>query len=212
MSTQNVKNEIGQKLNFKSESKPCSTSLPNSAFNSKLFLDLDLNEEQTKNNDSLSNTNTEDSENSFEITDLKNADYYLSNELISELDSSSVTTPKKEKNNIMNSLLPLIKDGYEFVPKNFNPKNNVPNNINSNNKIKLNNLNNIIMPMNIIWNNVSIANKSRERKNDWVCSFCNNLNFSFRTKCNRCKVAKEVSDKHKNPGMNCNFYVYLKLL
>ena len=26
------------------------------------------------------------------------------------------------------------------------------------------------------------------REGDWICLNCNNLNFSFRKKCNRCKV------------------------
>lgn len=29
---------------------------------------------------------------------------------------------------------------------------------------------------------------SQPREGDWVCFGCNNLNFSFRKKCNRCKV------------------------
>ena len=31
------------------------------------------------------------------------------------------------------------------------------------------------------------------REGDWRCSQCNNLNFSFRNKCNRCGLAKELS-------------------
>ena len=30
--------------------------------------------------------------------------------------------------------------------------------------------------------------------NDWVCSFCKNLNYSFRVKCNRCNSLREVAD------------------
>ena len=29
---------------------------------------------------------------------------------------------------------------------------------------------------------------STSRQGDWVCLQCNNLNFSFRKKCNRCKL------------------------
>ena len=201
MSSRKLKNEMNQKLIYDFESKRNSSSLPKSVFNSKLFIHLDLNEEQTyfSENDSLSNTNTEDSENYFDIIDLKNADYYLPNELISELDSSTMTTTKNEPNNIMNNLLPLINNGYEFVPKNFNPKkNNMNNNNNSNNNNKLNNLNSIIIPtMNIIWNNTNFLDFDSERKKDWVCTFCHNLNYSFRTKCNRCKATKENLEKKK---------------
>ena len=31
------------------------------------------------------------------------------------------------------------------------------------------------------------------REGDWRCSNCNNLNFSFRNKCNRCNLPKELS-------------------
>ena len=33
------------------------------------------------------------------------------------------------------------------------------------------------------------------REGDWNCFDCHNLNFSFRVKCNRCGLAKEMSDK-----------------
>lgn len=29
-----------------------------------------------------------------------------------------------------------------------------------------------------------------ERKGDWVCKCCQNLNFAFRKNCNRCKTGK----------------------
>lgn len=29
---------------------------------------------------------------------------------------------------------------------------------------------------------------TQAREGDWVCLNCNNLNFSFRKKCNRCKT------------------------
>lgn len=29
---------------------------------------------------------------------------------------------------------------------------------------------------------------AQSREGDWVCLNCNNLNFSFRKKCNRCKT------------------------
>lgn len=33
------------------------------------------------------------------------------------------------------------------------------------------------------------------REGDWTCFDCHNLNFSFRIKCNRCGLLKEISDK-----------------
>lgn len=41
------------------------------------------------------------------------------------------------------------------------------------------------------------------RAGDWTCSKCNNLNFSFRNKCNRCGLPKELNAKfdQMNPEM-----------
>lgn len=39
-----------------------------------------------------------------------------------------------------------------------------------------------------------VHNQSRE--GDWVCLNCNNLNFSFRKKCNRCKTQTRKDNEH----------------
>ena len=39
------------------------------------------------------------------------------------------------------------------------------------------------------------------RAGDWTCFDCNNLNFAFRTKCNRCGLPKEISMKKYNLGL-----------
>jgi hypothetical protein len=40
-----------------------------------------------------------------------------------------------------------------------------------------------------------------ERTGDWICRNCRNLNFAFRTECNRCKLSKkEVMEIRKNNG------------
>lgn len=33
------------------------------------------------------------------------------------------------------------------------------------------------------------------REGDWICLNCNNLNFSFRKKCNRCKVQTKLQNE-----------------
>ena len=53
--------------------------------------------------------------------------------------------------------------------------------MNKNNKIK-NNFNS---------NQQKAKKVIKERKGDWVCQFCCNINFAFRTICNRCKGRKE---------------------
>ena len=34
-----------------------------------------------------------------------------------------------------------------------------------------------------------------ERKGDWTCPNCHNLNFAFRQQCNRCHLAKSDNPK-----------------
>ena len=195
-------------------------------FNSKLFLDLDINEGMDEIKAYNSDNNTEDSDNPNELEEIN----YLSNELIEELDSCDLDESTKKKDNkmknfnnmnsnknIIDSLLSLANNGYEFKPKNYKPihtknnknlmnfnKNITNNNINNNNYIQTNSINKNSIPFdntNNITNIINI-NNFREQKNDWVCSFCKNLNFSFRTKCNRCKAKKEDSEKKKNIFMN----------
>lgn len=86
-----------------------------------------------------------------------------------------------------NPLLSLINQNYEFLPKNFN-------NNNKNNFFTLSsNYNNNIKKMNYNeYQKRKIYNKIKG--NDWVCSFCKNLNYSFRVKCNRCNSLREVAD------------------
>jgi hypothetical protein len=35
-----------------------------------------------------------------------------------------------------------------------------------------------------------------EREGDWRCSRCKNINFSFREKCNKCKISKDESENY----------------
>lgn len=49
-----------------------------------------------------------------------------------------------------------------------------------------------------------------ERAGDWVCVKCKNLNFSFRSACNRCNISKSENDKLYEQYMN-NLLNYCKV-
>ena len=167
-------------------------------FNSKLFIDLNFNEELYQLNENKnSENNTEDTDNSFELEESN----YLSNELIEELDfcNNKEKSPKEENKNmnnskIVDSLLSLANNGYSFTPKNYKAlyiKNPI---IYNNNYVNSNVTKNLTF-----FNN---NNNSRGIKKNWICYFCKNLNYSFRRKCNRCNVKKEESDKRNHFLMN----------
>jgi len=160
-------------------------------FNSKLFLDLDINQDEINDLNNIKEPK-EDSDYSNELFEPKN---FLSNELIKDLNGSisndndikeiKEIKDNNEKNNyenidkknIINLLISLAKDGYEFKPKNYKPDKEQENNSRNANVI----------------NNKFNKNKFNKRivkKNDWICPFCNNLNFSFRIACNKCKIRK----------------------
>ena len=46
-------------------------------------------------------------------------------------------------------------------------------------------------------------NQNDNQNKDWVCSFCKNFNYSFRSICNKCKIPKnpQIVDNY-NPTNN----------
>ena len=99
----------------------------NSIFNSKLFLYLDT--DNTYNPEEKNETTNQSFNDNLEELDEIN---FLSNELIRELNSCCMNIKEnnefpdenKINNNIINSLISLAKDGYEFKPKNYKANNN----------------------------------------------------------------------------------------
>lgn len=147
-----------------------------SLFNSKLFIDLD---------------STEDSDSSDKSTDdidsilSDNNKHLLSNELIEEI--NSINECKCEYTNKFNTNPSNILCAPPFFPS-----------------VMLNQMNQNI-PLDIIMNqnkigNVNFGNKFSSnkkkygKKGEWICFFCHNLNYGFRTVCNRCKEAKSKSE------------------
>ena len=141
-------------------------------FNSKLFFDLD-----NKSND----IDTSKSDNSSELNDIENNnnnDYFLSNDLLKQLDSISPIVEEENDNSTLD-----ILNNSSFAPININ-----------------NSQNNYILYKyykndSSIYYNKSKRKIFQERKGDWICQLCNNLNFAFRTKCNICGSIKEECAK-----------------
>ena len=50
------------------------------------------------------------------------------------------------------------------------------------------------------------------REGDWTCEFCYNLNFAFRTKCNRCGVVKDFLQNNLSMNTNDNFQNYQNMI
>lgn len=167
---------------------PRISSLDNCIFNSKLFIDLDSTYEQ-----SLNNSYSKEIENLDDINDIDNG-CFLIKELIDELDSPKsdiIMDDSENENEKSKSLISLVNTGYEFIPKKYrnsmdqNTIDRMPKIFNKYNmKISDNNSNKK--------NIYPCKTKSiKERKGDWFCQICSNLNFSFRKKCNRCNTLKE---------------------
>ena len=177
-----------EKLNYKYTDINTRNLQSKPLFNSKLFLYIDINQDEN-----IENNTKEDSDNSYEFDEIN----YLSNELIQDLNNFSNIDEKENiskynktenenmiKNNmVINSLISLAKNGYEFKPKNFKSEEIYDNNLkkekNNGDKKYVNNK----------FNQNKFIKKKRD-KNDWICPLCNNLNYAFRKICNKCKSSK----------------------
>ena len=158
-------------------------SIEDCVFNSKLFIDLDSTYEQ-----SLNNSTDKESENSEDIDNIENKNLLIK-ELINELDSPKEYSFKDDNSSdYIKSIIPLVNKGYEFIPKSY--KNNTDKK-DDKKAIKFVNKYDKLPE-----NNYKFKHKNiKERKGDWFCKICNNLNFAFRTECNRCKAPKDKNNK-----------------
>ena len=129
--------------------------------------------------------------------------------------------------NIYNNNINFNNYNYNYninIPETTNISNNLINTLNNNppvfipkqmrNKNYNQKDNNLIMDEknNKFFNNEKNSQNSKKegkmkkpfevRIGDWTCSKCNNLNFSFRNKCNRCGIPKEESEKYQGELMN----------
>ena len=174
---------------IKNFSKKESNKIPlfkDNIFNSILFIDLDSTYDS-----SINDSNEEESKNSEAIDDNIKDESFLNKDLIEELDSPESDMIKFYNSVNNNKATSTLKNnGYKFIPKKYR------NDANNNCKDKYSH-NNFEYNIN---NNKSykyrIKNK-KERKDDWICKYCLNLNFAFRKKCNICK-APRINEYIKN--------------
>ena len=158
-------------------------------FNSKLFLDINYNDESINNSNSISSEDTD------EIEDI-NSSNFLSKDLINELNFSNEDNSFKDDQSINSSngsksFVYLINNYFSFPNHCLNYTNNNEF-INSNyNPVIFNNYNNFYSDY---YKNNYYKKKNKiikDKKKDWVCQICMNFNYAFRTECNRCKLPKE---------------------
>ena len=144
--------------------------LQKNIFNSKLFIDLEYSNFSKYPDRNISS----DCETTIDIEDedINNKGCFLNKELINELDFPD--SSENNLNDVNNKLLlSLVNQGYEYIPKKYQFQQ-------KNEKVK------------IPFQKKKKQNNIKERKGDWVCQFCSNINFAFRTICNRCKGKKEI--------------------
>lgn len=189
-----------------------------SCFNTALydnfyFNDYDEDEEEYNNNKLNNDNNISDDESSIN-TSCQSIEYKEEEEnrfIPSDLLEEEINC--KNKNDNFNFIHKLNINCEPYIPTKAKLSQNlVSNNLKNKNDIN-NKCNNCIY--NLYWpflgyseqNNNNYINKSninkkkeKKKKNfiqkegDWVCYDCKNINFSFRNKCNRCKLLKEDSE------------------
>jgi len=158
------------------------------------------NKESINNKNKCNNNNADNIKNKFDF------------EINNNSNKNNSKNNNKFNSSTINSLIPLIDKGYEFYPKNLKS-----NNFEAWKKIYNEDEN--IKISHFMKNNEYLFKQNK--KEDWYCSFCNNLNYSFRIKCNRCGSSKELSEyihkkmieqkvynifnKNNNIYTDCNF-------
>ena len=162
-----------------------------SIFNYKLFLNVDINSEQLN----KSYTKELDNSNPNEVED--NISFFLTKELIEELNSSKLDIPfnssliknKITQNNI-SAFFNIDREGYLNKKIYFNE---IFHTNNRNERFNKYNFKNYFEKKDR--SNNKKNNILKEKKKDWICPLCMNLNYSFRIICNRCKIPKNNKSK-----------------
>ena len=193
---------------------------------------LELNSKVIKNEKEINNLNKDNSINKNNVINVnnKNPDIINENNInINNINNNNIKDNEKEKDEMIDK---NIKDKIEklndplftpiFIPNEMNnkiikeKKKKEEENIEKKKEKKNNSLKNkfdddvepIIM--------MTMANMEEKTKlpleirvGDWICLYCNNLNFSFRIKCNRCGLLRKSSTHLLKKKYYNNKYQYL---
>ena len=171
--------------------------------------ELDMNKEKNDNNIINNNNKTEDNKINIIEKD-KNLNTIVQeiqkeNENLEkkEIKENKDNKDNKEKNSTIpkkNYYQPQYQYQYPFIqfPYVTQPLMGSMNSFGYENKFDTNKKYQVLVPFTVLKKNVKVKKPFEIREGDWTCSNCNNLNFSFRVKCNRCFISKEQSEQDKN--------------
>ena len=157
-------------------------------------------------NDSLSynNKNNFSNKNNELYVNFKNNNNNIKENISNKINNSNINFQynKINKSTNLNIGNTSINDTNKtFSKKTKKNKQLLSSNIETNvNNLKINDIRDNKSKTNINNNNI-LNNKNNKRmkkvfvyrNGDWTCNQCNNLNFGFRNKCNRCGIPKELS-------------------
>ena len=171
--------------------------------------ELDMNKE--KKDDNIINENNKTEDNKINIIEKdKNLNTIVQevkkeneNSEKKEIKENKDNKDNKEKNNNIpkkNYYQPQYQYQYPFIqfPYVTQPLMGSMNSFGYENKFDTNKKYQVLVPFTVLKKNVKVKKPFEIREGDWTCSNCNNLNFSFRVKCNRCFISKEQSEQDKN--------------
>ena len=116
-----------------------------------------------------------------------------------KIEEKSENKENQKESNKKNYYQPQYQYQYPFIqfPYVTKPIMKTTNIFGHENKFDGNKKYQLIVPL-VLKKNVKTKKPFEIREGDWTCSNCNNLNFSFRVKCNRCQITKEESEKNKS--------------
>ena len=120
---------------------------------------------------------------------------YLNESLIEALDASIISEDENSTSNCseyVSKLDPL--NAPVFIPKKLLKKIKKQNQKKNMLENKYDNIDSNIIVSNI-GNGIKMKFPSKIKEGDWICLFCNNVNFSFRPKCYRCGLLRKASLK-----------------